>query len=81
LGNTCLGSGVSDTGEQWADAAEVTMDYAAANQALIHSYDVERHAIRCGKPGQTSSTKHPRDVTCPECIRLLAGAPAAAQPN
>lgn len=38
---------------------------------LIHSYDTERHAVRCGEPQQTNSTKHARDVTCPTCRELL----------
>jgi hypothetical protein len=55
------------------------MDYAAANEPLIHSYDVERQRNRCGAPGHTHSTKHPRDVTCPRCVRLLADDQAAVQ--
>lgn len=39
---------------------------------VVHSYDVERHAIRCGAPGQSTSTKHARGVTCPDCLRRLA---------
>jgi hypothetical protein len=78
LTGTCLGSGVSDTGEQ-GRRPEVLMNQAASNEPLIHSYDVERHAIRCGAPGHTSATKHARDVTCPECLRLLAEVEPAAQ--
>jgi hypothetical protein len=41
------------------------------NRQLIHSYDTERHAVRCGEIQQTHSTKHARDVTCPTCRDLL----------
>ncbi len=48
------------------------MEPMQANEVLVHSYDVERRAVRCGRPGQAESTKHARGVTCPECLRLLA---------
>jgi hypothetical protein len=48
------------------------MDTQESGGALVHSYDVERHAVRCGAAGPTASTKHARAVTCPECRRLLA---------
>ena len=43
-----------------------------SNEPVVHSYDVEHHAIRCGVPGHPTSTKHARGVTCPECLRMLA---------
>jgi hypothetical protein len=48
------------------------MSMQPANEPVVHSYDTERHAIRCGAAGQMSSTKHARGVTCRECLRLLA---------
>jgi nitrate/TMAO reductase-like tetraheme cytochrome c subunit len=44
----------------------------AANDRIIHSYDTERHAARCGAAGQSSSTKHANGVTCPDCLKILA---------
>lgn len=37
---------------------------------LIHWYDTERHAIACGAPGQSNSTKHIRGVTCGACLAV-----------
>ena len=53
------------------------MQTSSAKNPIVHSYDVERHAVRCGAAGSPASTKHARGVTCPECLRLLetAGAP------
>lgn len=47
------------------------MDMHATNDPLVHSYDTERHEVRCGVRQQSSSTKHASSVTCPECLRLL----------
>ena len=49
-------------------------------EKLVHSYDTDRRANRCGVPGQTSSTKHAAGVTCPECRRALSGEPGAERP-
>lgn len=57
------------------------MDMNPANDPVIHSYDVEHHAVRCGAPGHPTSTKHARGVTCPECLRLLAAAAATPEPT
>jgi hypothetical protein len=43
-----------------------------SNEPLVHSYDVEHRAIRCGVPGHPTSSKHARSVTCPDCLRMLA---------
>lgn len=51
------------------------MDLPSANDPVVHSYDVERRAVRCGLPGYPTATKHARAVTCPECLRLLAASP------
>jgi hypothetical protein len=48
------------------------MAFQAVNEPIVHSYDTDRHAIRCGVSGHSSSTKHAKAVTCPECLRLLA---------
>lgn len=45
---------------------------------VIHSYDTERHRVRCGMPGVTRSTKHAGNVTCTACLELLRRAEAAA---
>jgi hypothetical protein len=38
----------------------------------VHYYDTQQHHIACGSPGaEDHSTKHPRGVTCGECIALL----------
>ncbi|HEX9052844.1 MAG TPA: hypothetical protein VF841_20115 [Anaeromyxobacter sp.] len=42
---------------------------------VVHSYDVARRQVRCGWPGQTSSTKHAAGVTCTTCRELLDRAP------
>lgn len=44
---------------------------------VVHSFDTERHQVRCGVPEQTSSTKHAAAVTCAAC-RALLGRPASA---
>ena len=51
------------------------MSLEPANEPVVHSYDTERHATRCGAAGQISSTKHAKSVTCRECLRLLADLP------
>lgn len=48
------------------------MEMDAVNDRIIHSYDTERHAARCGVAGQSSSTKHASGVTCPDCLKILA---------
>jgi len=48
------------------------MSLPPASDPVVHSYDTERHAIRCGAAGQINSTKHTKSVTCPECLQLLA---------
>jgi hypothetical protein len=50
------------------------METQESGGALVHSYDVERRAVRCGAVGATASTKHARAVTCPQCRSLLAAA-------
>lgn len=45
---------------------------------VIHSYDTERHRVRCGMPGVTRSTKRAAGVTCTACRELLRQAEAAA---
>ena len=47
------------------------MALQVASDPLVHSYDTELHAIRCGVRGQSGSTKHASGVTCPDCLRLL----------
>lgn len=42
-----------------------------SNERVIHSYDTERHRVRCGRSSQQDSTKHARDVTCVTCLGLL----------
>ena len=38
----------------------------------VHHYDTTQHRILCGSPGvEDHSTKHPRRVTCHECVALL----------
>jgi hypothetical protein len=37
---------------------------------VIHHYDTQRHAVDCGVTEQTSSTKHERGVTCPDCLEI-----------
>ncbi len=47
--------------------------------ALVHFYDVGSRTIPCGARGpEHRSTKHPRQVTCPACVALLADRPALA---
>jgi hypothetical protein len=50
------------------------MDLHPANAPVVHSYDLERRAVRCGALGYPASTKYARGVTCPECLRLLEAA-------
>lgn len=39
---------------------------------LVHYYDTERHAVLCGtRTAEDHSTKHPRGVTCRDCLTLL----------
>lgn len=49
------------------------MEMEFASPQLVHCYDIERHRVLCGLREQTGSTKHVGAVTCPECLRLLAG--------
>jgi hypothetical protein len=49
-------------------------------ERVIHSYDTERHQVRCGLPEQTNSTKHAAAVTCATCRDLLVRAPLGAPP-
>jgi hypothetical protein len=48
------------------------MAFEAGNEPIVHSYDVYRHAIRCGVSGHSNSTKHAKAVTCSACLRILA---------
>jgi hypothetical protein len=57
------------------------MEIQASNEALVHSYDTEQRAIRCGVRGQGRSTKHRAGVTCPSCRRLLLEAAPAKEPE
>jgi hypothetical protein len=41
---------------------------------VIHWYDTGAHRNACGAPGQSSSTKHVRGVTCQACLALSAKA-------
>jgi hypothetical protein len=47
---------------------------------VVHSYDVGSHQVRCGRAGQTSSTKHAAGVTCATCRELLDRAQGAHPP-
>lgn len=47
------------------------------SRRVVHSFDPERHQVRCGVSEQTSSTKHAGAVTCAAC-RALLGRPAEA---
>jgi hypothetical protein len=47
------------------------MDTQGMKDQLVHSYDIEQRAIRCGIRTPSSSTKHDQRVTCPECRRIL----------
>jgi hypothetical protein len=39
---------------------------------LVHYYDTERHQVLCGtRTADGHSTKHPRGITCSDCIVLL----------
>jgi hypothetical protein len=39
---------------------------------LVHYYDTERHEVLCGtRTAEDHSTKHPRGITCSDCIALL----------
>jgi hypothetical protein len=39
---------------------------------LVHHYDVEQRRILCGShSAEDHSTKHPRGVTCSDCLALL----------
>ncbi len=47
---------------------------------LVHYYDTERHQVLCGST-EGHSTKHPRGITCTDCVALLrqrAGGEASA---
>jgi hypothetical protein len=44
----------------------------------IHWYDTAAHRNACGAPGQSSSTKHLRGVTCAACLALAARVAAGA---
>ncbi len=47
---------------------------------VVHSYDVGSRRVRCGRAGQTSSTKHDAGVTCATCRELLDRARGAHPP-
>jgi hypothetical protein len=47
---------------------------------VVHSYDVGSRQVRCGRTGQTSSTKHAAGVTCAACRELLDRAQGAHPP-
>jgi hypothetical protein len=50
--------------------------------SLVHFYDTHRHEILCGLRGyEHRSTKHSRNVTCQQCVGLLARRPADAALN
>jgi hypothetical protein len=39
---------------------------------LVHYYDTQRHQVLCGtRTAEDHSTKHPRGITCRDCIALL----------
>ncbi len=39
---------------------------------LVHFYDTEQHRVLCGAPAaEDHSTKHPRGITCGDCVALL----------
>ncbi len=39
---------------------------------LVHYYDTEGHQVLCGhRTAEDHSTKHPRGVTCGDCLALL----------
>jgi hypothetical protein len=39
---------------------------------LVHYYDTTRHQVLCGAgKAEDHSTKHPRGITCADCIALL----------
>jgi hypothetical protein len=48
---------------------------------VVHSYDVGSRQVRCGRAGQTSSTKHAAGVTCATCRELLDRARGAPPPT
>ncbi len=42
------------------------------NDRLVHYYDTQRHEVLCGtRTAEEHSTKHPRGITCSDCIALL----------
>jgi hypothetical protein len=46
---------------------------------LVHYYDTESRRVLCGtRTAEDHSTKHPRGITCSECIALLRERAAAA---
>jgi hypothetical protein len=39
---------------------------------LVHYYDTEQHQVLCGtRTAEDHSTKHPRGITCGDCVTLL----------
>ncbi len=47
---------------------------------LVHYYDTERHQILCGhRTAEDHSTKHPRGITCADCLALLRERTEAAR--
>lgn len=38
----------------------------------VHYYDTQQHRVLCGAPtAEDHSTKHPRGITCGDCVALL----------
>jgi hypothetical protein len=51
-----------------------------ASPDLVHYFDTKRHLLLCGAGGfELRSTKHPRGVTCPACVELLAAKSTTAE--
>jgi hypothetical protein len=49
------------------------------NDRLVHYYDTELHQVLCGtRSAEDHSTKHPRAITCSDCIALLRERATAA---
>jgi hypothetical protein len=53
------------------------------SERLVHYYDTDHHRVLCGThTPEDHSTKHPRGITCRDCIALLReqGAAGASAP-
>jgi hypothetical protein len=49
------------------------------NDRLVHYYDTELHQVLCNtRSAEDHSTKHPRAITCTDCIAVLRERAAAA---